>query len=123
MSTLPEIAADLRDFALSLPGATEDFPWGERVVKVNKKVFVVLGMSDPTGAAGLAMSVKLPESGEDALTLPYAKPTGYNLGKSGWVSFRFAPGDQPDPTRLRAWVEESWRAVAPKRLVKAYVGG
>src|SRR6266545_2881018 len=34
----------LRDFALGLPGAYEEFPWGECVVKVNKKVFVFLGI-------------------------------------------------------------------------------
>ena len=33
----------LRD---ELPGAMEDFPWGERVVKVNKKIFVFMGKKD-----------------------------------------------------------------------------
>ena len=56
MSDLPEplneepgaatVARDmLRIFALGLPGAYEEFPWGESVVKVNKKVFVFLGMA------------------------------------------------------------------------------
>ena len=30
-----------------------------------------------------------------ALLLPFATPTGYGLGKSGWVSARFAPSDDP----------------------------
>ncbi|MFD6307222.1 MmcQ/YjbR family DNA-binding protein, partial [Streptomyces sp. NPDC060223] len=34
----------VREFSLGLPGATEEFPWGESVAKVNKKVFVFLGM-------------------------------------------------------------------------------
>ena len=34
--------AALRRYALGLPGAHEDFPWGESVVKVSKKVFVSL---------------------------------------------------------------------------------
>ena len=33
----------VREFALGMPGAIEDFPWGESVAKVNKKVFVFLG--------------------------------------------------------------------------------
>ncbi len=123
MPTLVETAAALRAFALSLPGATEDFPWGERVAKVNKKVFVFMGMAADDGSGGFGFSVKLPESGEAALALPYAKPTGYNLGKSGWVSFKFAPADRPDLAPLLAYVEESWRAVAPKKLVKARAAG
>lgn len=122
MPSLPEIATAMRDYALALPGATEDFPWGERVVKVNKKVFVFLGKAEDEGGS-FGFSVKLPESGEAALALPYAKPTGYGLGKSGWVSFSFAPRDQPDLAPLLAYVEESWRAVAPKKLVKARAAG
>ena len=118
---LDQLADTLRAHALSLPGTTEEFPWGERVIKVNKKVFVFLGMAEG-GEPGFGFSVKLPESGELALALPYTRPTGYNLGKSGWVSFRFAPADEPDAAPLLAYVEESWRAVAPKKLVKSRVG-
>src|SRR5262249_27394752 len=54
----------LRDFALAYPGAREEFPWGERVIKVGKKVFVFLGMPD---GDELGLSVKLPASGPMAL--------------------------------------------------------
>ena len=104
----------LRDFALRYPGAREDFPWGERVIKVGKKVFVFMGMPE-TG--GLGLSVKLPSSGPMALLLPFATPTGYGLGKSGWVSARFAPSDNPPLGMLREWIDESYRAVAPKTAV------
>jgi predicted DNA-binding protein (MmcQ/YjbR family) len=107
----PEAA--LRAFALSLPGAVEEFPWGDRVVKVNKKVFVFLG----THEGGLAMSVKLPESVSIALTLPFASPTRYGLGKSGWVTALFAKHEKPPIPMLRAWIDESYRAIAPAKLV------
>jgi predicted DNA-binding protein (MmcQ/YjbR family) len=107
--------AVLRRFALSYPEAREDFPWGERVVKVRNKVFVFLGCPDD----GLHMSVKLPRSGVLALTLPFTSPTGYGLARGGWVTARFGARDKPPVDVLRAWIDESYRAVAPKRLAAA----
>ena len=75
-------AEALRTYALSFPEAREDFPWGERVVKVKDKVFVFLGRDDEEWG----VAVKLPSSGLLALSLPFASPTGYGLGKAGWVS-------------------------------------
>ena len=103
----------LVQFALGLPGAFEDHPWGEIVAKVNKKVFVFFGSGEGEGG----MSVKLDESLEQALAVPGASPTGYGLGKAGWVSLSFGPGAPPLDV-LKDWVEESYRRVAPKRLAK-----
>ncbi|MCA1581765.1 MAG: MmcQ/YjbR family DNA-binding protein [Acidobacteria bacterium] len=108
-------ASVLRTFALKLPGAHEDFPWGERVAKVGGKVFVFLGKAAEKGA--LSLAVKLPASSGDALDLPFTEPTGYGLGKSGWVTATFAPGQEPPVEILTSWLEESYRAVAPKKLV------
>ena len=113
-------ASLLREFALRYPEAREDFPWGERVVKVKDKVFVFLGR-DEEGDVGV--SVKLPSSGLLALALPFAAPTGYGLGKSGWVTARFGPKEKPPLQVLRAWIDESYRAVAPKKLVAGLPGG
>jgi len=107
-------ARALRTYALTFPEAREDFPWGERVVKVREKVFVFLGRDDEE----IGVTVKLPSSGLMALSLPFASPTGYGLGKSGWVTARFAAKDKPPLEMLRKWIEESYRAVAPKELVK-----
>jgi predicted DNA-binding protein (MmcQ/YjbR family) len=99
-------------FALSLPGTAADRPWEEDdVVKVNGKIFAFLG---PPGSR--RVSVKLSESHEHALAIDGAVPTGYGLGKAGWVTVPLrAPGVSIDV--LRDWVEESYRIVAPKRLV------
>lgn len=112
--------AALREHALSYPDAKEDFPWGERVVKVRGKVFVFLGR--PEGG-GLAMSVKLPGSATFALGLPFASPTAYGLGKSGWVTARFEPREKPPIELLKQWVDESYRAVAPKKLAASLARG
>ena len=110
--TLDMLAEEIRAHALCLPEAHEDHPWGECAFKVRKKVFVFMGR----GEADLGVSVKLPVSAERALTRPGAAPTGYGLGKSGWVSGRVPEGQPVDLDELRAWIEESYRAVAPKRL-------
>ena len=107
--------AALRAYALSFPEAREDFPWGERVVKVKDKVFVFLGRD----GEDVGVTVKLPSSGLLALSLPFASPTGYGLGKSGWVTARFGPKAKPPLELLEKWIDESYRAVAPKELVKA----
>jgi predicted DNA-binding protein (MmcQ/YjbR family) len=106
--------ADLRLHALSFPGAWEDFPWGESVIKVGKKVFVFLGRSGDA----LSVSVKLPSSNLLALDLPFASPTGYGLARGDWVTARFGKGEPPPVDLLTRWIEESYRAVALRRLVK-----
>jgi predicted DNA-binding protein (MmcQ/YjbR family) len=106
----------LRAFALAYPEAREEFPWGEPVVKVRGKVFVFLGGADD---GGLSLSVKLPGSATLALDLPFASPTGYGLGKSGWVTARFGARQRPPLPLLGRWIDESYRAVAPKRLSAA----
>jgi predicted DNA-binding protein (MmcQ/YjbR family) len=104
----------LRVFALGLPGAYEEFPWGEVVVKVNRKVFLFLGEDDAEGAGTFAL--KLRESLDHALSIEGAEPTGYGLGKHGWVSIP-ARGRLPPIGVLRDFVDESYRLVAPRRLV------
>ena len=57
-----------------------------------------------------------------ALGLPFCKPTGYNLGKSGWVSATFSRVDEVPIQVVVEWIDESYRAVAPKGLVKKLDG-
>lgn len=105
--------AALREAALGYPGAHEDFPWGHRAIKVRGKSFVFMSKDEP----GLSLSVKLPASAEGALQFPFCEPTHYGLGRSGWVTASFGPKDRPPLEVLRSWIDESYRAVAPKKLV------
>lgn len=111
--------AALRAYALSQPEATEHFPWGHRAIKVRGKAFVFMSNDEP----GLSLSVKLPASSEGALQFPFAEPTHYGLGRSGWVTASFGPRDEPPLEMLRSWIDESYRAVAPKRLLAARAAG
>lgn len=103
----------MRVFAKGFPEAHEDFPWGESAIKVRGKVFVFMRRNDE----GVGLSVKLPVSRYFALDYPFTKQTGYGLGKSGWVTASFGVDDEVPLDVLQAWVDESYRAVAPKKLV------
>jgi predicted DNA-binding protein (MmcQ/YjbR family) len=118
--TLESIELELRDYAMTFPETTEDHPWGHRAIKVKGKSFLFLG--GDKDVKELSLSVKLPSSRDVALDLPFAAPTGYGLGKSGWVTARFEKiGDVPLDL-LKGWVAESYRAIAPKKLVKELEG-
>ncbi|MCG5215336.1 MmcQ/YjbR family DNA-binding protein [Streptosporangium sp. KLBMP 9127] len=116
MSDWHDVRESLRTYALSLPEAWEDHPWGETVVKVGKKIFVFLGIDEPTEKWAPGFTVKLPESGGHALAVQGAAPAGYGLGKAGWVHLPFQTA-LPETEVLIDWVEESYRTVAPKKLV------
>jgi len=109
------LAEPLRAFALGLPDAWEDHPWGENVAKVGKKVFVFFGQPDAERPFGL--TVKVPDSYEVAMALPWAKNPGYRMDRGHWV-WLTPPEDAP-LDMLTDWIEESYRAVAPKALRQA----
>lgn len=102
----------VRDFAFGLPGAWEDHPWGESVAKVGKKVFVFFGVVEDE--AGLRFTLKLRDSHDEASAMPWVVPAGYGLDRGGWVTC-VAPDDIP-PDLVTAWIEESYRIVAPRKL-------
>lgn len=102
----------LRAHGLAFPEAVEDFPWGHTAIKVRGKTFAWL---DETEGA-LSLTLKLPVSRDFALIFDFAAPAGYGLGRSGWISSRFAAGEEVDLDLLKRWIAESYRAVAPKKL-------
>lgn len=103
--------AALRAHGLGFPEAEEDFPWGHTALKVRGKTFAWLTDDD-----GFNLTVKLPVSRDFAELFDFAAPAGYGLGKSGWISCRFAHGEVPDLDLMKRWLAESYRAVAPKKL-------
>ncbi len=105
--------ASLHASALGYPEAYEELPWGHPAIKVRKKVFVfcsALGTADPQ------MSVKLTTSRDRALANASVEPMGYGLGKHGWCSFSDLGAVTLE--ELLDYVDESYRAVAPKTLLR-----
>jgi predicted DNA-binding protein (MmcQ/YjbR family) len=113
------ILKKLRAFGLAYPGAHTKSPWpGHLDLAVNDKTFAYLSLEGEP----LAISCKLPDSCEMALMLPNTKPTAYGLGRAGWVSVTFDDAKDVDVEMLESWIDESYRAQAPKRLVKELDG-
>ena len=102
----------LVEAAAGYPGFAEDFPWGERVAKVDGKVFAFMGMDE---SADPSVSLKLPRSAHYALSLDACRPTSHGLGKAGWVSIEIDQPDCPDLALLLEWLDESYRSRAGKR--------
>ena len=88
---------------------------GEPTFRVRRKNFVF------TDRAASGLTVKLPKEEAAAVvaTEPGAEPTGYGLGRHGWVSLPV--GDDADEGRwqqVEEWVRTSYTLVAPKSLAK-----
>jgi hypothetical protein len=111
---------ELRAFGLAYPGAHTKSPWpGHLDLAVNDKTFAYLSLEgEPLG-----ISCKLPRSAAVALMLPFVEPAGYGLGKSGWVAAKLPPGEPVPIDMFKAWIDESYRAQAPKSLIKQLDGG
>ena len=112
MANATKIGDAIRKRALSYPETVEDHPWGESAFKVKGKVFVFMGSHD----GELSFSVKLPKSADFALDLPGSEPTHYGHGAKGWVTLRPTAKTRLDV--LYSLIDESFRAVAPKRVLK-----
>ena len=111
-------AKALRKAALAYPDTVEDFPWGHCAFKAaGKKAFLFLSGAED---GGFSFSMKLPYRNEEALAMKGAEPTGYGMAKSGWVTFTYGPKAKPPMAKLVDYLDESWRAVAPKKLSGAF---
>src|SRR5665647_1154595 len=106
---------ELREFGLAYPGVTVKSPWpGHHDLAVKDKTFAYLSIEGEPFSIGC----KLPQSSTVALMLPWTKPMEYGLGKSGWVSAKPPEGREIPVEMFKEWMDESYRAQAPKSLVK-----
>ena len=110
--------ARIEKIAMALPEAerVDIEAWGgEPSFRVREKNFVF----SPLDGAG--MTVKLGK--EEALSVvgsnPDAEPTGYGLGRHGWVSVTFArPLEMGDWEEITEWIHTSYTNVAPRKLAQ-----
>ncbi len=104
------LARELQAYCLSFDGAWEDYPWGEIVYKVGKKVFAFTGVPDNDVA-----HVTVKATPDDAMALeqlPHIKRAAY-IGRHGWVNVEVnGVGDLPFVKDL---IAASYALVAPKK--------
>lgn len=111
---LKDIEKRLREAALAYPESYAEQPWGEWVAKVSRKIFLFMGVQD----RHLYITTKLPVTGPSLLMDPNITPTGYGLGRSGWLTAKYMDPSKLSVDRLTRWIEESYRAIAPQRLIR-----
>lgn len=114
--------AELTAFALSLP-ETDGVPgWGgeagrTRYLRVKGKGFCVFGARDEPDDA-LTMIVKLPVAAGMVEQLYYVREATGWYKRHDWVTAHFGPDDDilAELDTLKAWIRQSYIAMAPKRL-------
>ncbi len=100
--------------ALRHPESYLESPWGHLVVKVNKKIWAFIDDRPD----GLHVGLKLKQSNVHVLEESWAVAMGYGMGKHGWVSMTFGRDHAVPFERVVHWLDESYRNVAPKRLLE-----
>ena len=118
MSEVPEsfryeISETIRSLALALPDTTEGTSCVNRAFKAGNKNFAFLGEKDEGCGLRLKLDASVPDLAERAID----QPEMYEVGKGGWAMIRFAPDAAPAVTDLETWLVESFRLLAPKRVV------
>jgi hypothetical protein len=104
----------LLQIVLRLPGAYEDRPWGSVHCKVAGKIFVGWGRHDD-GEMGLGFRVDMELQSMLVASDPRFKIAKY-VGQYGGVDMRI--GLKPDWNEIEQFIVESYRIIAPRKLVK-----
>jgi len=120
--TAPKAAYEqIKRAALQYPGAELAVILGDHeVIRVKDKVFLWLG-GDEDGSCNFG--VRLVHSQDAAMALPFVEPMGYGMAKWGWIGARFKKGQDVPVKMVLEWLEESYRKIAPKKLVAQLDGG
>ena len=110
--------AELTAFGLSLPETDVAPGWGvTRYMRVRGKGFAVFGDKDEP-LDELTLTVKLPISAEMVADLYYVRESKGWYKQHNWVIAHFNPEDDilVELDTLKAWMKQSYVAMAPRRL-------
>ena len=108
-----KVVEALRKHALRYPEVDAGAVCANTAFKAGKKSFFFLGVRDDH----FHVRVKLTDSYADAEKLAKKSPDTYEPGMHGWTKATFQVGEAPPRGLLERWIEESYRNLAPKKLV------
>jgi hypothetical protein len=110
--------AELTAFGLALPETDIAGGWGTtRYMRVRGRGFTVFGDKDEPADA-LTIIVKLPVAYEMVQELYFVKPKDGWYKRNKWTVAKFGPDDDilAELETLKAWMVQSYAAMAPKKL-------
>lgn len=116
MARKPSPLAQTRKICLALPETTEKEAWSRPTFRVRKKMFAMY-MNDHHDDGRIAVWLNVPPGAQDLMVdadpeLFFVPPY---MGPSGWVGVRL--DRKPDWDGVADLIEESYRMVAPKRVL------
>jgi hypothetical protein len=123
-TALEKTEAELTAFGLAMPETTLGPGWATtRVLKVKDRLFFIFG--DRREAPGeLTLTMKLPISAGMVQDLYFVRESTGWWRQHDWVIARFSADDdiKAEMPTLKAWMTQSYWAMAPKRLARLVRG-
>lgn len=108
-----DVVKALRDHALSFPGVNESDSCVKRAFRARTKGFLFLGEKPDS----YNVMLKLGDSVDEAVGLTEERSERWSVGKFNWVTMHFDNDEVPPDGLLERWIEESYRLLAPKKLL------
>lgn len=106
----------LREICLEYPQAAEAEAFGTPTFQINRKNFAMVNKMDHR----MSIWCKAPAGAQEAYVR--SEPEHYfrppYLGPKGWIGAWVSPETSPDWEAIADIIDDSYRLVAPKRLVK-----
>jgi predicted DNA-binding protein (MmcQ/YjbR family) len=88
---------------------------GEPTFRVNGKNFI---FSAPD-ASSISVKLSKEEAASVVATDPLVEPTGYGLGRHGWISVSIPAGTSAQRWReIEEWIRTSYTLIAPRKLAR-----
>ena len=103
----------IRAHAMTHPEAEEGSSCVNRAFKAGGKNFAFLGEKEDQ----VRLRLKLDASIADLEKRAKNDPERWQIGKGGWTLLIFPADDAPKEAELQRWVTESFRLLAPKKIV------